>query len=546
MQPVAIYAPSGFAALPNDLLGKVAGFVIDPANYFSTKAIFYVSKKLRRQEDGFIEQVAIRDLVVGSVLRKAAGELENMSPRFQEFIKKVRKSVHYFSLSGIPIRRHVLRTITETSITVLGCRRTKRTLLDQRISLNPQLTVSQIRDRLMFTKIIQQGVWVCPSFIAKREIIPRQEVVSISILPELLRLFPSIKTVDTGDFEIFPEDCQLLSMCRNLSTIKLGSNPGTQLLPQKSTSHLTHLLDAEALTDLDISDLGSYYVPPAELFGKMGRLRSLSMMVNEHHKTRLIGSVATLTRLERLTIKGYNTFSNRELLPLGALTELRELSLAAYITMEINEPFFFAPFTKLEKLCLFSIEYNLPRFLRGLPEQKPVIDLGELLRKNEKLKAFVMETVWSRIEFTLNSLPQQATLEKLFLFGSPCSAEMLRQCASLSSLSAFAYKTFFDEKETGEYEALAKMQSLQTLLITGIFPARFRKEQLERVLRGLRGALKKLPRLQTFGLYLDGYEDAIKGEVERIVKQAIPNCAVHIVTECEPLKDLPKFFLSQI
>lgn len=548
MQPLssASRAPFRLAALPKVMQCKVAGFVVDPANYFSTKAIFYVSKELRKQEDDFIEQVAIRDLVVGCALRKAEGELENMSPRFQEFIKKVRKNVQHLSLSGIPVHRHVLRTITKTCTTVLGCRKVVRTLSDQRICLNPHFPSPQIISELMFTKIIPQRFWFFPMFIAKREIIPQKERIYVSLLPELLRLFPSIKTVDTGDFNIYPRDCQALSMCRQLSTVKVGSNDSTFLFPQRSTPHLTFLLDIPALTDLDISDLGDRYVPPVTLFEKMGRLRSLSMTVNIPNQEHVIQNIAKLRNLERLTTKGCNTFSNQDLMPLGEFPELKEVSLEACIKIQYGESFFFAPLAKLEKLSLWSLNYQIATPAGGIH----IIDLSLLLKQHEKLREFVIRDChYHRVGFTLNLPPQQAVLEKLFLFGHDCSAEMLRQCASLSSLSALACKVFFEAKQTEEYEALAQIQSLKTLLITGLFCANktglFRKGQLEKMLHGFLGALKKLPHLQTFGLYLPD-QDAIREEVERIVKASLPDCKVHVVTEREPFKDLPEFFLSQI
>lgn len=557
MQPLssASHAPSRLAALPKVMQCKVAAFIVDPTNYFSTKAIFYVSKEFRKQEDDFIEQVAIRDLVVGCALRKAEGELENMSPRFQEFIKKVRKSVQYLSLSGIPVHRHVLRTITKTCTTVLGCRKVMRTLSDQRICLNPS-PLSRIFHigELTFAKIIQQRFWFFPLFIAKREIIPQKERVYVRLLPELLRLFPSIKTVDTGDFNIYLEDCQSLSMCRQLSTVKVGSNNSTSVFPQRSTPHLTFLLDTPSLTDLDISALGDYYVPPVILFEKMGRLRSLSMMVNIPSQDYIIQNIAKLRNLERLTTKGYNTFSNQDLIPLGDFPQLREVSLEAGIVIRGEEPFFFAPLTKLEKLSLLSIDYQIPRFAAKpdarSDESIPVIDLGQLLTRHEKLREFVIRDChYHRVEFTLSSPPQQAALEKLFLFGHECSTEMLQQCASLSSLSALACKVFFEAKQTEEYEALACIQSLKTLLITGLFRVNqmgiFRKGQLEKMLHEFLNALKKLPHLQTFGLYLPDQE-AIREEVERIVKASLPDCKVHVVTEREVFKDLPEFFLSQI
>lgn len=530
---------SSLSGIPEVLSSTVFQFAIDPSEYVATKAIFSVSRGFRGREDSFIEHKSRRDLVVGSLFRKADGVLENMSPRFQQFIKKVRKSVEHLSLNGIPLCRYELHTKITTHSEILRVKWNGEThrldketssLAVERVSQNPSLTIAQHNRLREVNKTIQKYDF-SPFFLWEKTL--RKTVQTINLLPELLRLFPSIKTIDTSRFLINTNDCKVLSACRHLSTVKLQRTSFLFQIEER-TQQLATLLDAPSLTDLDTSSPDCFHELPTPLFSKMGNLRALSIRMGESNQNQMIRDIGTLHRLERLKTEGFNEFSNQDLMPLRALTGLRELSLRAEVSVQEGEPLFFSTLIQLEKLCLQRIFYQVPFGTR------PTFDLSALLKQHTNLHTIaIYNSDAFNLECTLSTLPETSSLKKLFLFSYHCSSETLHQLSQLRSLSSLGIRVFSYTENSDPFAGFASIQSLQTLLITdSCFDT---KKGLEKLLN----ALKLLPYLRTFGLYLPR-QTAIVKEVEDSLRKALPECTVHVIAEGEAFREQPKFFLDQI
>lgn len=521
--------PPSLSGIPEVLSSTVFQFAIDPSEYVATKAIFSVSRGFRGREDSFIEHRSRRDLVVGSLFRKADGVLENMSPRFQQFIKKVRKSVEHLSLNGIPHCRYEQHTTITTSTEIMDLRRETNSLAVERVSHNPSLTIFQHNRLREVNKTIQKYDF-SPFFLWEKTL--KKTFKSIHLLPELLRLFPSIKTFDTSRFLIGTNDCKVLSACRHLSTVKL-QRPSFLFQIEERTQQLATLLDAPSLTDLDISSPDCFQLP-TPLFSKMGNLRALSIRMGESNQNQMIRDIGTLHRLERLKTEGFNEFSNQDLMPLRALTGLRELSLRAEVSVQEGEPLFFSTLIQLEKLCLQRIVYQVPFGTR------PTFDLSALLKQHTNLHTIaIYNSDAFNLECTLSTLPETSSLKKLFLFSYHCSSETLHQLSQLRSLSSLGIRVFSYTENSDPFAGFASIQSLQTLLMTdSCFDT---KKGLEKLLN----ALKLLPHLRTFGLYLPR-QTAIVKEVEDRLRKALPECTVHVIAESEAFREQPKFFLDQI